>query len=165
MEKYFRIPKENRFYEMYVEYKDMATRINDAMVKFFKKNEITTHEYYPFTECLHICPTEQDEEKFGKYFKKDTYGKFKKTSPLGKAWVQNCKELGLKYISRPSLAFEFGIYGRSRQRLCMIDDALYGSIETDYDFKSPEELQEIKASEFFKVIEDYEESLKAGEKK
>lgn len=160
MEKYFRIPKENRFYGMYMEYKDMATRINDAIVEFFRENGITTNEYYPFTECLYICPTKEDEEKFGKYFKKDDYGRFKKTSPISKAWVAKCKELGLKYVSRPHLAFELGMYGKARQRLFMTDDELYGSLETEYDFETPEGLEEIKASEFFKIIEEQKEAKK-----
>lgn len=165
MEKYFRIPKEHRIYGMYVEFKDMSKRINEAFVEFAKENGIDTSEYYQTTESLYICPTEKDEEKFGKYFKKNIPGEFKKTSPLSKAWVKKCKELEIKTVRKPSLAWEFGIFGSSRQRIFMIHDVLYASLSTNRDFETLEGLEEIKASEFFKVIEDYEESLKVGDEK
>ena len=47
-----------------------------------------------------------------------------------------------------------GIYGRHRTRLFEHKGILYGSMESDYDFEIPEEFEEIKASEFYKVIEE-----------
>ena len=42
----------------------------------------------------------------------------------------------------------------------MIDDVLYASLRADCDFENLDGFEEIKASDFFKIIEDYEESLK-----
>ena len=165
MEKYFRIPKEHRIYGMYVEFKEMSKRINEAFVEFSKEQGITTNEYYQTTDRLYICPTDEDTEKFGKYFKKDSPGEFKKNSAPSKAWVGKCRELGLKMMYKPHLAWEFDVFGPTKQRIFMIEDILYASLMADCDFPVPKGLEEIKASEFFKVIEDYEESLKAGEKK
>lgn len=41
----------------------------------------------------------------------------------------------------------------------MINDVLYASLRADCDFENLDGLKELKASEFFKVIEEYEESL------
>lgn len=164
MEKYYKIPKEHRIYKMYMDYKNMANRINKAFIEFEKEWGIETQQYCQTTDRLYICPTDNDTEKFGEYFKKGCPGEFKKTSAPSKAWVGKCKELNLETPYIPSLPWEFGIYGSSRQRIFMIDDVLYASISTENDFKALKGLEEIKASEFFKVIEDYEESLKAGER-
>lgn len=161
MEKYFIITPESPVHKEYLEYKEMSEKVNAAFKEFAKENGIETHEYYQYTQYLEICPTESDTEKFGRYFKKDAPGLFKKNSPFAKAWVEKCQELELKTPHKPMLGFEFNTFRRSRSRLFMIDDTLYGSLQADGDFELPKTgYKEMKASEFFKIVEDYEESLK-----
>lgn len=162
MEKYYIVTPDSPIHKEYMDYKAMSEKVNTAFVEFAKEQGIETHEYYQSAQSLHICPTDGDSDKFGKYFKKDTPGLFKKNSLPAKTWVKKCQELGLKSPHKPHLAFYLNVFGRARSRLFMINDILYASYETECDFKDPAGagLNEIKASEFFKVVEEYEESLK-----
>jgi hypothetical protein len=160
MEKFYIVTPSSSIHKEYLDYKAMSEKVNIAFVEFAKEQGFETHEYYQSAKYLHICPSDGDTDKFGKYFKKDAPGLFKKNSPIAKAWVDKCQVLGLKSPNKPNLGFELRVWGRSRSRLFMIKDILYASIEADCDFKNPTEFEEIKASEFFKVIEEYEESLK-----
>lgn len=160
MEKYFIVTPDSLIYKGYLDYKAMSERVNIAFKEFAKEQGFETHEYYQSAKYLQICPTERDTEKFGKYFKKDTPGLFKKNSLIAKAWIDKCQVLELESPYKPNLGFELGIYGRSRSRLFMIKDILYASLMADCSFDNPKGFEEIKASEFFKIIEEYEESLK-----
>lgn len=160
MEKYYIVTPGSQIHKEYMDYKDLSKKVNTAFVEFAKEQGFETHEYYQSAQRLYICPTEGDVNKFGKYFKKDTPGLFKKNSPLAKAWVDKCQVLGLKSPNKPNLAFEFRVFGRTSSRIFMIDDVLYASLRADCDFENLDGLEEIKASDFFKIIEDYEESLK-----
>ena len=160
MEKFYIVTPSCQIHKEYLDYKAMSEKVNDAFVEFAKEQGFETHEYYQSVKYLHICPTDGDTNKFGKYFKKDAPGLFKKNSQLAKAWVNKCQALGLKSPYKPNLGFEFRVFGRTSSRLFMINDVLYASLSADCDFKNLAGLNEIKASEFFKVIEEYEESLK-----
>lgn len=160
MEKYYIVTPGSQIHKEYMDYKAMSKKVNTAFVEFAKEQGFETHEYYQSAQRLYICPTEGDVNKFGKYFKKDTPGLFKKNSPLAKAWVDKCQVLGLKSPNKPNLAFEFRVFGRTSSRIFMIDDVLYASLRADCDFENLDGLEEIKAGDFFKIIEDYEESLK-----
>lgn len=158
MEKYYIVTSDSLIFKGYMDYREMSEKVNCAFKEFAEEYGFETHEYYQSVQRLHICPTDSDTERFGKCFKKDTPGLFKKNTPQARAWVNKCQALGLKTACKPYLGFEFRIYGRSRSRLFMIKDILYASFGTDCDFKDPVGFKEIKASEFFKVIEEYEES-------
>lgn len=160
IEKYYIVTPSSPIHKEYMDYKVMSKKVNTAFVEFAKEQGFETHEYYQSAQILHICPTDSDSDKFGKYFKKDAPGLFKKNSPPAKAWVNKCQVLGLKTPYKTNLGFEFRVFGRSSSRLFMINDILYASLSTECDFKNIDGLEEIKASEFFKVIEDYEEDLK-----
>ncbi|HBE87181.1 MAG TPA: hypothetical protein DDW53_20320 [Lachnoclostridium sp.] len=159
MEKFYIVTPSCQIHKEYLDYKAMSEKVNDAFVEFAKEQGFETHEYYQSVKYLHICPTDGDTNKFGKYFKKDAPGLFKKNSQLAKAWVNKCQGLGLKSPHKPNLGFEFRVFGRTSSRLFMINDVLYASFRADCDFKNLAGLKELKASEFFKVIEEYEESL------
>lgn len=159
MEKYYIVTPDSPIHKDYMDYKSMSEKVNAAFVEFAKEQGIETHNYYQSAQSLHICPTDNDTDKFEKYFTKNTPGLFKKNSSLAKAWVNKCQALGLKSPYKPHLAFYLNVYGRAHSRLFMINEVLYASYETECDFESIAGLDEIKASEFFKVIEAYEESL------
>jgi hypothetical protein len=160
MEKFYIVTPDSSVHKDYLDYREMSERVNGAFVEFAKEQGFETHEYYQSAQFLHICPTDGDTQKFGKYFKKDTPGLFKKNSPLAKAWFDKCQILELRSPRKPHLGFEFRVYGRTSSRLFMINNVLYASFRADCDFKNLAGLKELKASEFFKVIEEYEESLK-----
>lgn len=158
MEKYYIVTPDSSIFKGYMDYKEMSEKVNCAFEEFAKEYGFETHEYYQSAHNLHICPTDTDTEKFGKCFKKDTPGLFKKNTPIAKAWVKKCQTLDLKSPYKPNLGFELRVYGRSRSRLFMSKGTLYASLEAGCDFKDPVGFKVMKASEFFKVIEEYEES-------
>ena len=160
MEKYYIVAPDSAVYESYLGYREASEKINSAFKDFAKGHGFETREYYQSAESLHICPTESDTCEFGKYFKKDSPGLFKKSAPLAKSWAEKCRTLELKTPRRPILGFIFGGYGRSSSRLFMINDVLYASFGAENDFDNPVGFKEIKASEFFKIVEEYEEALK-----
>lgn len=158
MEKYYIVTPDSSVHKAYISYKEVSEKVNYAFKEFAKEFGFETNEYYQSVQYLNICPTDRDTEKFGKYFKKDSPGLFKMNTPPAKAWVSKCQSLELESPSKPHLGFEFRIYGRSRSRLFMLNGTMYASFGADCDFKDPVGFTEIKASEFFKVIEEYEES-------
>lgn len=85
MEKYYIVTPSSPIHKEYMDYKAMSKKVNTVFAEFAKEQGIETHEYYQLVQDLYICPTDGDVDKFGKYFKKDTPGLFKKNSPLAKA--------------------------------------------------------------------------------
>ncbi len=162
MEKYYIVTTDSPIYKEYIDYKAMSEKVNTAFVEFAKEQGFETHEYYQSAERLYICPTDGDIDKFGKYFKKDTPGLFKKNSLPAKAWVNKCKALGLKSPHKPILSFEFRVFGLTSSRLFMINNVLYASFKAYCDFDNLAGFKELKASEFFKVIEEYSVSMPIG---
>lgn len=160
MEKYYTVTPGSQIHNEYLEYIAMSDKVNTAFKEFAQEQGIETTEYFPITENLCICnPTKNDKEKFGSCFKKDQPGFFKKYSVPAKTWTAICKSLNLKSPRKPCLPFYFNAYGRTSCRLFMINDVLYASFQSEYNFKNPDGFEEMKASEFFKIIEDYQESV------
>jgi hypothetical protein len=110
-----------------------------------------------------IVPSKEDLQKFAGQFKADDYDglkEFKKNSATYKAWKQFCEEEKLETPNSPWLFHYFDVYGKVKQKLFDIDGILYCYFSSDeYDFKNPNGFQEIKASEYHRAIEDYNESL------
>jgi len=155
MERFF-IVKNEKLIELHKEYESMKKRVNDAFVEFSKKHGIEANEYYQQTGHLKIIPTENDKQKFASQLTKDGLT-FRKNSPLAKEWVSTCKELGLETPWKPTWELRdlIGYTNRCRHRLFSLDGKLYGSFEMDFDFELPtEHFTELKASEFYKIIED-----------
>ncbi len=88
--------------------------------------------------------------------KKNSNGEFKKSSKINKMWVSLVKDI--EYFEKPKLMFYFRFSGpRWSERLFHDGDKLYCSIESEGEIFVPDFAIEIKASEFFKIIEDQEE--------
>lgn len=157
MERFF-IVKNKKLIELHKEYESMKKKVNDAFVEFSEKHGIEAKEYYQQTGHLKIVPTENDKQKFASQLTKDGVT-FRKNSALAKEWVNTCKELGLETPWKPTWELRrlVNTNARFRSRLFILNDVLYGSFEMDYDFELPEEhFTELKASEFWKIVEDSE---------
>ena len=161
MEKYFEVKKDSDFYKKYFDFIDMSSKVNELFKQFAKDNGIETSEYYQNTERLVIVPTQGDRIKFKGMFVQNSYTDFKKTAPICKSWVNLCKENGLKTPRKPSLTWDtlcnLGSYSTS-SRLFNIGEKVYGSIDNkcNADIKLTDEFVEMKASEFWKIVEDAE---------
>ena len=104
--------------------------------------------------------SENDLMKFASQLRKDTYSDglrlFKKNSEVGKKWMALASEVKPQRKPRLWMYYHF-LMGKMKTRLFRIDGTISCSIENDGQYEKPDEFREIKASEFFKVIEDYEE--------
>ena len=162
--KRFFIVKNETLIKQVKDFESMRNKVNDAFIEFAKEHDIKTRKFYRFTDKLRIIPTRNDLQKFNDQLRVDKQT-FKKNSTMGKSWVKVCKENELKTVTPPSwecanLADE-DIY-KFRCSLFSLGDKVYGTLEVDEPFNlSEEHFVELKASEFYKTIEEYEE--KEGE--
>lgn len=156
MERYF-IVTDELLIEQLKEYEIMRKKVDETFKAFKEEVGIETCQYYQHTDRLAIVPTAQDSVKFSQMLKVDGVT-FKKNSSLSKMWVKICKEKELKTPRKPVWELESLIDGnvyRFRSRLFSFKDKVYGSFESDEDFTLPSEhFIELKASEFYKIVED-----------
>jgi hypothetical protein len=159
MERFF-IVKNEELISQVNEYEHMRELVNTAFKEFSDFHGIKATHYYQYTDCLKICATEEDLEKFGSQIRMD-HTTFKKNSELSKAWVELCKKMELNTPRKPTWELRnlIRLTCKCRTRLFSLDGVVYGSYECDYDFELPEEhFRELKASEFWKIMEDSAES-------
>lgn len=155
MDKYFIVKKHSQLYIDFSNYLKDSKKVNDAFKVIAKKYGIEAKEYYP-TENLGIVCTKSDYEKFKSQLKKDS-GFFKVNSIINKDWKENTWDVEYWHKPNPARYLSKFLYGKHKTRLFFIDDILYGSIESTEDISAENWMQELKASEFHKAIEEYEE--------
>lgn len=161
MEKFYIALPESRLYADYSEW--LVTR--NESVKFienlFEKYGLDREtKFYAGREFLAIKSDKDLDSIFPKQFKKKLYDGdyrvFKLNAPIMKEWVEKIKTF--KCLHKPFLGMYFkNCFGKMSTRLFMHESTLYFSIECDSAFEPSDLFQEIKASEFYKVIEDIEE--------
>lgn len=155
MDKYFEIKPDCALYKEYFAHEKAKEKIKAAFEQVREKFGIETTTFSLHKNYLWIKATEKDMEKFSSMMKKNNFGVFKKNSAPSKMWVELVKDIA--HFERPELMFYFPLIGhRWKERLFHIGDKLYCSIESDGDVSVPEFAVEMKASEFYKVIEDAE---------
>lgn len=158
-DKYFRIKKDCPLYEDYFAHESDKKKIASAFTEVREKYGIETHGFYPSKEYFRIVPTSNDNKEFSDYLKKTNYGEFKKNSEISKAWIDLAKDI--EHMEKPRLIFYFNLLGYHwKERLFDIDGVLYCSIESDREVSTPDFAEEMKASEFYKIVEDCEERNK-----
>lgn len=160
MERYFRVRSDSQLYNDYMSYRINSIIVNERVMKFFAEFGVESTKYIPGQDCLGIIPTDSDRLKFSTQLRKDEVSNgvcfFKKKSPVGKAWAILTAELKPKCKPSP-IFYVDGLIGRCRTRLFEIDKSVYCSIDSEVEFIKPDFLEELRASEFFKVVEDYED--------
>lgn len=157
MNKYFEIKPDCALYKEYFAHEEDKPKIVNAFKSVSEKFGIETSSFYMIKNSFRIVPTENDGKKFERIMKKTNYGEFKKNSEPSKMWIELVKDI--EYFEKTRLIFYFNLLGyRWKERLFHIGDKLYCSIESDGEVSTPDFAVEMKASEFFKIIEDYEES-------
>lgn len=156
MERFFIVKNEDLIKQV-KEFESMRIKINDAFKEFAKKHDIETTQYYQCTDQLRISPTSNDIEKFKEQLKVDRKT-FKMKSAMNKEWVELCKVNGLKTPYKPAWELAELIspkFYKFSSRIFSLGDKVYGSFEADSPFELPEEhFVELKASEFYKIIEE-----------
>lgn len=154
MNKYFKIQTDCDLYRKYFAYKKDIPKIVAACKEVCESFGIETKEFILQKNYLQIVPTKADREKFKSLMKKTNYGEFKKNSEPCKMWVSLVKDIENFY--KPRLFYYFGLFGSYKERLFDFDSKLYCSIEDAREIEIPDFAIEIKASEFYKIIENVE---------
>lgn len=154
MEKYYFVSPESEIYKEYMEYEKFVDVISKVFSDFADQNGIKAVGFYPRTNVLHIEPTIEDIDHFGDSMSKTELGRFKQKSELSRKWVAKCKELGLVEVHKPFIPFLFNVVAKSSWRLFSVKDDVYCTYQCTSNFDAPEDFKEIKASEFYKIMED-----------
>ena len=164
MQKFYKVTSESKLWKDYLEYKKNSDEINEIYRRFSKGHDIESTQYYPTTSVLYIVPTEKDKKTFkNQLTKKELDGglrRFRANSKINQSWVNTLEKLHLQVIRKPYVPFYFkNVYGRIRTMIFAINDNVYCSIEMEQDFDTPIGFKEIKGSEFYKIIEDYNNAI------
>jgi len=163
MESYYEITKESALYQEYMDYLASDKIMREISHEFSTSNNIDTKEYASTNDTFYIAPTEKDIENFDKILCKELKNglrAFKTKSKIGKAWKETLNDKGVQPLHKPMLMLYFNVYGNTQSRLFAIDDKVYCSFKSEYNFSNPDGFIELKASEFFKIMEDENERRK-----
>jgi hypothetical protein len=160
MEKFYQVDPLCRLHSNYINYLEDSSAACRAFNSLAEKYGIETSEFYPGTSRLAIVPTEKDRVTFEKQLTKRVRSQglifFKVGSKIGKEWAEIVKDL--RNTPRPRVSLNLKEFiPRATERIFALNGIVYCSIDTETEYVKPEWLQEMKASEFFKVIEDHNE--------
>lgn len=154
MEKFYIVSQNCDTYKRYMEYLKYLDAIIEVFSKFADEYGIHSSEFYTYADRLRIMPDDDDEKKFGQYMSKTDYGLFKKNTQMSKEWVSRCKSAGLTTMTKPYVPFIFNVFGKCRYRLFHIGETLYCTYESAEKFDNPNGFNEVKASDFYKMMEE-----------
>lgn len=163
MEKFYKADDDSRLSRDYLKYKENSKLIRGIMRDFLSKHGIESTDFYVAKTTIAIVATAKDREVFENQLRKDSKDGlffFKVNSTVNRDWIKLVKARGLEFIERPFIWDYFeGFYGGTSSRLFDIEGQVYCSFKGEGNFKPTDNLIEIKASQFFKDVEDYNESL------
>lgn len=155
MEKYMVIHKDSPLYKDYFAWKKDEPKVGELFKKIKELYGIESNEVYINRNFFKIVPTQNDIKKFSSIMKKTSYGEFKKNSEVSKYWMNGIKSI--KNIEKPRLFYYFNLLGnRWKEMIFNVGEKLYCSIKSDEEVITPDFAIEIKASEFYKIIEESE---------
>lgn len=154
MIKYFIITHE-KYKQEYEKYRRDFEKFNNIFDIMQKEFGIETTRYYPTLDMFGIDPTPADLEKFKSDMKKEKEF-FKKNSKQSKRWVELIKEHNITCNHVPEMTWDYIDIGCGRVRSSVVEikSVIYGTLEYDKDFVLPEGFNEIKASEYHRILEE-----------
>lgn len=159
MEKYFIVTEESQLHKDWFAYKKNSAAVRELIKAFFSEHGIESNEFYAADDAIYIVPSEKDKGTFNSLLcapLENGLRQFKKTSKISKAWVKTLKDAGLRVFGKPMLILYFrSLGGRFKSRLFDLNGILYCSLDPVHG-EAPEGFVEMKASEFFKIIEESE---------
>lgn len=157
MEKYF-IVKDEKLIKDFREYREALKFYKESYTKLMEEFGITTERFLPY-DPLQIVATQSDLNKFSSQFTKGVKSsgrkQFKVSSEVGKRWRRLVD--GVNSPTYPWLTV-YGINGSGiASTINEIDGVVYINIQHDSEKLSvPDTLCEIKGSDYYKIIEEYE---------
>ncbi len=163
MEKYFVVTQDSELNKEYWAYRKNKLKVQELVKTFMEKHNINGQFYSPTNSSLYIETTPENTAQFDEFLKNHNENglrAFKKNSQITKDWLKTLEDNELEIIHRPTVAWYFdNIFGKVSSRLFDIDNVVYCSIQANVtEINCPVGMTEIKASEFFKIIETHEET-------
>lgn len=162
-EKFYKVTEKSHLYHHFWEYVENRKQVNELVKDFMKKHGIEAEGYAPLSDRLYIQPTKADVEKFDSVLNKPVeqgLRTFKKNSTIGKDWVNTLAEKELKVLRKPFVPMYFrNAFGQTFSRLFEAGGTVYCSLKSEFgEWETPAGMEEIKASEFYRIIEEYAEN-------
>lgn len=159
MKRYYEVTEKSNLYKDYMNYLNNVKLVNDLVKDFMDKNNIQSESYATNKTDLYIEPTVDDALRYKNVLSEYGNGlyKFKGNSKIAKSWKKALEDSNLKVQRKPKVPIYFNSWSyRILSKLFSIDGKVYCSLElVDQDFDEvPEGMIEMKASEFYKIIED-----------
>lgn len=157
MEQFFEITEKSAHYAEYFEYIECKNVERECVKCFMLENDINSTQYLIRNNCLYV-EYENNKDKYKAQFKKGTIAGlvgFKKSSEIGKLFMQ----CNIKSATKPFVPLFFNnVTGRLHTRLFNIGLHVFCSIDTEFSDKLsvPVGFKELKATEFWKLVEDEE---------
>lgn len=175
---YFIVNNKSKLGKTYWDYIENIKNFAKFGDKFLKDNGFETKDYY-YSKWFMVEPTQNDIEKFEKQMtvpkRAGSRVDFRKNCKLQKLWDKGLEENNIDtgLLNRRDVVDDFVSWrGGFTYNIFDIDGVIYFLYEPKKEvlkniknFKEPD-FTEIKASEYYKIIEDYEtrEAKKATEK-
>lgn len=158
MEKYYEVTEAHNLHGDYFRWIENSNVTNEIVKEFMAAHEIEARKYYAANDALYIVATDKDKENFKSSLTKNHSNglyKLKGNSKINKQWLKLLKSKNHKILQRPNVIFYMPLSqgGRFSSRLFDQDGRLYCSFDPAPE-TTPEGFIEMKASEFFKIIEE-----------
>lgn len=161
MEKYYEVTPAANLHNAFVAHENYINTLIGVFGKFAEEHGIETSKFSPSVERLQIVPTAADAEKFDSQLihnkKFCELGTFKILSPMAKAWREACEAAGYSQsVIDPRLLLP-GTFNVCKIRYRLFrekDGVIYCSVDSEQQFDTPEGFKELKASEFYRRMEE-----------
>lgn len=155
MEKAFKVKKDSRLYNNYFTSKFEKEKFRQFADSFF--DSIGYNGRYTLTRRLMVDKSKLFSNELCKTQTIEGLYRFKINSPIQKQWEKEVVDkVDMKACSCNDFWY-FDCLMRGKYNLWDYNDEVYGYLESDYKLKLTESMEEIKMSEYYKIIEEMEE--------
>ncbi len=165
MEMYFKISNK-KVIEAYELFEKNEKLLREAFRQISEELEIESNEYAAVTDRLRVRLSEDDIKRFEASLMKGSSTDFKRNSKESKRWRELMAEKNIDRPRRPQMWNYLPTYtGEMSSNIVKIDNQLYGYYQVNNngikinEERIPEGFNEIKAWEYHKAIDEYNERL------
>ena len=154
MEKTFKVKKDSKLYNNYFISKSERERFRQLANSFF--DSIGYDGRYTLTRRLMVDQSELFPNELCKTQTREGLYRFKFNSPTQKQWEQEVVDRVDMEACNCNDFWYFDCLMRGKYNLWDYNGEVYGYLESDYELKLTEDMEEIKMSEYYKIIEEIE---------
>ena len=154
MEKAFKVKKDSKLYNNYFISKTEREKFKQLANSFF--DSIGYYGSYTLTHRLMIDSIESFFDELCKTPTQNGFYKFKAKSPTQKQWEQEVVDKVNMEACNCNDFWYFDCLMRGKYNLWDYNGEVYGYLESDYELKLTEDMEEIKMSEYYRIIEEIE---------